>query len=131
MDLTQRNIQGYVLWAVLSVLLGVLVALAQELPGDDPINWRVVATAGVSALIAVITAVLRSAFMPKVGYESVAAQAQHLKNSNIPVDRQMVIGTDAPQAEYLTQHALVAEAGKPVPSETHEGILRATIPPRT
>lgn len=109
MDLTQQNIRQYVLWAALSILLGVLVGLADQLPGDDPIHWRTVAVAGVSAAISVLTTLIRTMTLPKVGTEPVAAQIDHLRKSAVPVEHQEVIAVLPSEAKRAVRHALAAE----------------------
>lgn len=108
-DLTRRNVTQYVIWGVLSVLVGCLTALAEQLPGNDPIQWRSVASAGVSALLAVLVMVVRSMTLPKVGTEPVAVQVNHLKKSDIPVDELEVVAVPLPEAKQAVRHALAAE----------------------
>jgi hypothetical protein len=120
-DLTRRNVTQYVLWGVLSVAVGCLTALAEQLPGDDPLNWRAVASAGVSALLAVLVMVVRSMTLPKVGTEPVAVQVEHLKASGTPKAHMVVMdaGTKR-EAERAVRHAEAANAGEDVPTVDHE-----------
>jgi hypothetical protein len=119
--LTAKNVTQYVVWAVLSVAVGCLTALAEQLPGDDPINWRVIISAGVSALLAVLVMVVRSMMLPRVGSEPLAEQVDHLKASGVPRAHMVVMdaGTKR-EAQRATTHAENANEGEPVPAVDHE-----------
>lgn len=120
MDLTAKNVQRYVLWTILSILLGVLVALAPQLASPDPINWRLVALAGISACMTAVTSLIRFINLPAAGMEAINEQAKHLKQSGIPVQRQALVDVGFYQAERLTAHAHKANTGEQTLSIPHD-----------
>lgn len=87
---TVVNLLKYGGAACLSMLVGMLPVLIAQLEGSDPINWRPILAAGLTALLTAITATGVTSRFTRVGSEHVAAQVDALKARGV-ARRDMVV----------------------------------------
>lgn len=80
---TKLNVLNYAAFAGLSIAVGLLTALLTQLNGDAPINWRPVTAAMVSSTLGVLTMMLGSMKLTRVGRERIAEQVDVLKQDGI------------------------------------------------
>lgn len=101
-DLTARNVLLYVGSVLAGATAASLAALAVQLTGVDPINWRPVI---VAALGPIVTGLLATQ-LTRVGSEGIAAQVDSLKAAGTPKRDMVVVHQD-------DAAALVADALTP------------------
>lgn len=117
-DKEARLLLRYFAWAVGSVLLGFLLAVAAQLPGDAPINWRAVSLSTVQTVVSVVTFLLAAIKLPRQGSAQLAEDVDALRDLGIsrqdmrPIRR---AGAGDPAPWPKTPAAQVAEAEDTVP----------------
>lgn len=89
-DLTARNLLLYVGSVLAGALAASLAALAVQLAGADPVNWRPVIVAAIGP---VVTGLLATQ-LTRVGSESIAAQVDSLKAIGTPRHEMVVVSQD-------------------------------------
>jgi hypothetical protein len=88
---TLYNLLKYGGTAALAMLVGMLPILIGQLDSDAAINWRPIVSAGLSALLASLTATSIATRLSRVGEEEVSNQSSELKARGIPRHEQVVV----------------------------------------
>jgi hypothetical protein len=85
-DTLWKNITGYVGWALLAVLVGVLQDIHRQLANGTPLDWYMVLDAGIVALLPVLIVMLGSMKQPSVGHEPIARQVDRHEDQLVVAD---------------------------------------------
>lgn len=84
--MTPKNkTENLLLWGAalgLAVVLSFLSALAQQLPGEAPINWRVIWLAVISTILTTAPLVAAGFGLPRIGKEEVAGLVSAVGTEN-------------------------------------------------
>ena len=73
-DSLWKNIAGYVGWASLAVIVGVLQDIHRQITNGAGIDWVIVLDAAIVALLPVLIVMLGAMKQPSVGHEPIAAK---------------------------------------------------------
>lgn len=110
----QNKTQNLMLWAAalgVAILLSFLGALAQQLPGDDPIRWRQVWLNVIQTILTTAPIVAAGFGLPRLGKEGVASLVSEVGTENAKAalegeaDRQAGAGAPALSDEDIDRLA--------------------------
>ena len=74
-DTLAKNVAGYVGWAVLAVVVGVLQDVHRQLDGKQVMDWFEILDAAIVNLLPVLIVMLGAMKQPSVGHEEIADKA--------------------------------------------------------
>jgi hypothetical protein len=103
-DSLLKNIQAYILFAVLSLLAAVLIDVHRQIVSGGPFNYWMMLDAALVALVPIITNTTLNMKLPSVGNEPIAAKVEEHQDNLEVVDPEGPPPAWLPNTNRETRH---------------------------